>query len=140
MRHPARLTLFLLSLAACTTGTSGYFGPAPSCKTGTRGPQSFFDTLQVETRPQLLEPQPVLEIPATRSATNTARMVARFTVQPDGTVDPCTWEVLESSDDAYAFAAYQAMHRLRYLPGLKDGKPVRTRVRHIFLWPAPPRE
>lgn len=56
------------------------------------------------------------------------RVQLKLVVNPDGRVDPASIEVVAASDDSLVEAATRAVRELEFVPGKKDGSPVRSMV------------
>jgi protein TonB len=66
----------------------------------------------------------------------TGRVVMRFDVRPDGTVDPRSIRVLQSTDveGAFASAAERAVRPLRFRPATRDGVAVTSTLVAILTF------
>jgi protein TonB len=91
-------------------------------------------------------PSDLTTAPKLVSAAATARLIARsypegmrrqsqggevkmeFVIGKDGRVEPSTISVLESSAPALGNAAKSVVEKMEFVPGKKDGQPVRARV------------
>jgi TonB family protein len=69
----------------------------------------------------------------------TGRVVMRFDVRPDGTVDPRSIRVLQSTDfyGAFASAAERAVRPLRFHPATRDGVAVTATLETILTFGNP---
>lgn len=86
------------------------------------------------------------------SAATTARLVARsmpeemrrantggtveiqFTIDRDGHVEPSSIEIVSTPAPALATAARSVVEKMEFVPGKKDGAPVRTRVQLPIIY------
>jgi len=97
-------------------------------------------------------PGDLTSAPKLVSAATTARLIARsypegmrrmslggevkveFVIGKDGHVEPASITVLESSVAQLSTAAKSVVERMEFVPGKKDGQPVRARVQQQIVY------
>jgi protein TonB len=93
-------------------------------------PDSTYELSSVEEQPSLANSQQVQAAlarnypPLLRDAGVSGQVVVRMRVQPDGTVDPQSITVEQSTHDAFSTAAVRVAEIMRFRPAKVQAKPV----------------
>lgn len=92
---------------------------------------SVFEESQVQTRPRVIPgscqtPEYPQEL---RSAGIEGRVVIEFVVDATGKPEPKSLKIVSAESDAFEPNARRSILTCRFRPGVKDGTPVRVKVR-----------
>lgn len=69
-----------------------------------------------------------------RTAGVGGEVIVQFVVNTDSTMAPATFKVLKSSHGLFTESVHDALLRMRFVPAMKDGRPVRQIVQMPFVF------
>jgi TonB family protein len=99
-----------------------------------------YEVARLDTKPDLLNKQEVVGLmnrfypSALRDTGVQGKVLVQFVIQPDGSVDPTTLDVLSASNPAFGTASILVAERFRFQPGVYNGKPVRVLIQMPITW------